>query len=522
MDTFLIFFFNGVFLEFGDELFCMILAEPIGFGSFQSCHNAAARTIAFGAENRTFLALAGGIMGYAFAPTYYVYISMNGPPKTAGETFKVLFLVEAFEGTASVFGQLATDGNLGTALIPLLFILPIGFAKGVIFAFIFEWQRSELFKFQVVLFLGVAAAIFFYVIGGGDQIDRTSSSGTPSNANSGRSTTATTERRVEPPQVVLRRGVCFTNESSTQVSVRMKFFDPASGTSRWRYLNPGSATGFFVDYPHGSITSTNAVVRFGVPKPGFGPTEMTLSAKSFRGSDSCSHVNSYVFRDHNDGVTLYQETAQPSLRQRSYTRKRASVFKADEVDLYAGSGKLRIFHGPTVDYNIDFVELDARSSRMTVFYSDGSYADLGVKVQCLVYPRFLRGRNIIISRTINREVVEEKTVPFGVSGANFRWPNARNDDQNSRIGVTVKNLLDEDKHRLNWSGSNGILAGSVVSGGLAENSGIMRDDIIVSVNGRVLDTASETQSCIALSPPGTTLNFEIFRNGKILQVPVQL
>jgi hypothetical protein len=170
MDTFLIFFFNGVFLEFGDELFCMILAEPTGFGSFQSCHNAAARAIAFGAENSTFFALAGGIMGYAFAPTYYVYVSMNGPPKTAGETFKVLFLVEAFEGAASVVGQLATDGNLGTALIPLLFILPIGFAKGAIFAFIFAWKTSELFKFQVILVLGIVLAIAYYGMGGGELI----------------------------------------------------------------------------------------------------------------------------------------------------------------------------------------------------------------------------------------------------------------------------------------------------------------------------------------------------------------
>lgn len=172
MDTFLIFFFNGVFLEFGDELFCMILAEPTGFGSFQSCHRAAARAIAFGAENRTFLALAGGIVGYAFAPTYYVYMSLNAPPKTAGETFKVLFLLEAFEGAASVVGQLATDGNLGDALIPLLFILPIGFAKGLIFAFIFEWRRSEFFKIQVILGLGVVLAILYHMAGAGDLIQR--------------------------------------------------------------------------------------------------------------------------------------------------------------------------------------------------------------------------------------------------------------------------------------------------------------------------------------------------------------
>jgi len=62
----------------------------------------------------------------------------------------------------------------------------------------------------------------------------------------------------------------------------------------------------------------------------------------------------------------------------------------------------------------------------------------------------------------------------------------------------------------------------LVPGGAAEASGIKESDVILSVDGKEVNAASELQSYIARKHPGDEVTLKIFRNGSITEKKVTL
>lgn len=245
----LLYFFNGVTLEFGDEFFC-IAYDFFGYDSQSACRKALLSIIYVGAERYTYISIISAILGYALSPTFFIYIAMKGQPKTAGQIFSTVLIVEFIEGSISVLGQLATDGDFGTAIISLPLSLAVGSIRAIVLSFLFEWKRSDFFKFQVVALLCFVFSIILYISGSGIWLQRSEIGGsyqqpspqTSTSTQSNPPAISTAPVTAPPkPRIVARRGVCFANNSSTQVSIKVKFFDPATSRSRWRYL-VGSVT----------------------------------------------------------------------------------------------------------------------------------------------------------------------------------------------------------------------------------------------------------------------------------------
>lgn len=164
IETFLLFFANGITLEFGDELIC-IFYENVGFDSQGQCREYFRLKIEAGATTHTYIAIAGGVLGYAFTPTFFLYIAIKGKPQTAGQIFKTILTVEFFEGSVSVLGQLATDGVFSTAILSLVLSVAVGFIRGSVLAFAHQWSRSDSFKFLVSLIACVAIATALQIFG---------------------------------------------------------------------------------------------------------------------------------------------------------------------------------------------------------------------------------------------------------------------------------------------------------------------------------------------------------------------
>lgn len=160
------YFFNGLTLEFGDEFLCMAY-DFFGYSSQGACRKALLSIIYVGAERYTYISIISAVLGYALSPTFFIYVAIKGKPNTAGQIFSTILMVELIEGSISVLGQLATDGDIGTAIISLPLSLAVGSVRAIVLSFLFEWNRSDFFKFQFVALacLLVGSVMYFFDFG---------------------------------------------------------------------------------------------------------------------------------------------------------------------------------------------------------------------------------------------------------------------------------------------------------------------------------------------------------------------
>jgi serine protease Do len=70
--------------------------------------------------------------------------------------------------------------------------------------------------------------------------------------------------------------------------------------------------------------------------------------------------------------------------------------------------------------------------------------------------------------------------------------------------------------------TNGALVGDVVKGGPADKAGVKRGDVIVEFNGKKVDNSTELRNIVAQTPPKTSVEMTLLRNGKTEHVKVKL
>ncbi|MFO7276346.1 MAG: DegQ family serine endoprotease [Pseudomonadota bacterium] len=91
-----------------------------------------------------------------------------------------------------------------------------------------------------------------------------------------------------------------------------------------------------------------------------------------------------------------------------------------------------------------------------------------------------------------------------------------------RIGVQIQEVNAQFAKSFGLDRPRGALVGSVEKGGPADKAGVQPGDVILAVNGRNVETSSELPGIIMRMKPGTTAKLTVWRNGKPVDLNVQI
>jgi serine protease Do len=90
------------------------------------------------------------------------------------------------------------------------------------------------------------------------------------------------------------------------------------------------------------------------------------------------------------------------------------------------------------------------------------------------------------------------------------------------IGVQIEGVDETMSKALGLAKAQGVIVQNLVDGGAAKNAGIKEGDVILSVDDREMNSASELQSYIASKHPGDVVTLKVFRSGKTIERKVTL
>lgn len=90
------------------------------------------------------------------------------------------------------------------------------------------------------------------------------------------------------------------------------------------------------------------------------------------------------------------------------------------------------------------------------------------------------------------------------------------------LGVAISSINDVRAKSLNMDEIRGVQVTDVNPGGAADESGLKRNDVILSVNGEEVNQSNQLQQKIAILRPGETVELRILRDGRELTKNVEL
>lgn len=73
-----------------------------------------------------------------------------------------------------------------------------------------------------------------------------------------------------------------------------------------------------------------------------------------------------------------------------------------------------------------------------------------------------------------------------------------------------------------YGASSGVFVQQVTKGGPADQAGIRASDVIVAANGKNIGDGEQLVALVAAAQPGATVHLKVLRDGKTLEVPVQV
>jgi S1-C subfamily serine protease len=82
----------------------------------------------------------------------------------------------------------------------------------------------------------------------------------------------------------------------------------------------------------------------------------------------------------------------------------------------------------------------------------------------------------------------------------------------ARLGVLVGELTSEKASELGVKTTRGAVVSQVLPDGPAARSGLQKDDVIVSLNGKEIDSRS-LRVTVGSMAPGSTVNLKVLRGG---------
>ena len=91
-----------------------------------------------------------------------------------------------------------------------------------------------------------------------------------------------------------------------------------------------------------------------------------------------------------------------------------------------------------------------------------------------------------------------------------------------RIGVTIQELTRELAESFGLSSPNGALVSNVEKNGPADKAGIQASDVILSFDGKPVNSSSDLPRMVAVVKPGTRVPVELWRKGKSRRVTIEV
>jgi Do/DeqQ family serine protease len=94
--------------------------------------------------------------------------------------------------------------------------------------------------------------------------------------------------------------------------------------------------------------------------------------------------------------------------------------------------------------------------------------------------------------------------------------------QRGMLGIQIENVNARIAEELRLNTSQGVLIDKVNAGSAAEQSGLMRGDVIVGIDGHQVSSVSELQEWVARNRPGKEISVSYIRNGNEQEVKARL
>lgn len=90
------------------------------------------------------------------------------------------------------------------------------------------------------------------------------------------------------------------------------------------------------------------------------------------------------------------------------------------------------------------------------------------------------------------------------------------------MGVVTENISPAMAKSFHLTDTRGALMGDVTAGSPAAQAGIQRGDVITEMNGEKLEDSNQLRLRVSMTPPGTSVNFKLLRDGVEKTVSVKL
>lgn len=90
------------------------------------------------------------------------------------------------------------------------------------------------------------------------------------------------------------------------------------------------------------------------------------------------------------------------------------------------------------------------------------------------------------------------------------------------IGVQIQSLDATTAKALGFDKPTGVLVQDITAGGAGEEAGIRAGDVILSVDGKEVNSSNQLQTLVAAHYPGEVVKLKIYREGKTLEKQVKL
>jgi membrane-associated protease RseP (regulator of RpoE activity) len=101
-------------------------------------------------------------------------------------------------------------------------------------------------------------------------------------------------------------------------------------------------------------------------------------------------------------------------------------------------------------------------------------------------------------------------------------PPSRVAHQGSRLGVVFLPVSPGSATALKIDSDRGLIVSTVVAGGTAAKAGIVKGDVLLSVDGTPVNSLAELTAAVNAAAPHHSAEFEMSREGVPLDIPIPL
>ncbi len=91
-----------------------------------------------------------------------------------------------------------------------------------------------------------------------------------------------------------------------------------------------------------------------------------------------------------------------------------------------------------------------------------------------------------------------------------------------QLGVIAQSVTSDIAQSLDMKNVRGVIVGTVAQGSAAERAGLKQGDVIVALNGQVINDSNSLRNRVASTPPGSEVTLTVLRDGREQQVKATL